>query len=455
MRNSAAPASDPRHAVSTDSSKSFVDRRLESQRRDSDELLLASRMEHERLGRIYTILSRINETIIRASSKENLYARLNEILSKSGLFSIAGFAIVQPTTGELARTVYSCNLPCDHGEIEALLDRVFARHCDGAAQIERVVNDLDHAAGLAWRADALASGLRSFAAFPIATDEQFFGTVAVFSATENFFAADVVGLLRQLAEDMAYVIQTLDDAIERRTYEHGLAESRRELGELLHHLHSVREDERSLMARELHDELGQTLNTLKLDLRTLDGDQSPATPAHAARMTRMKLSIDSALHELHRVVSALYPRVLDDLGLEPAIEWLVGDFIDQYGIACRLKITLPPHNLPRATVTTAFRCIQECLTNIGRHALATSVTITMTLDRNTLKLVIADNAHGIIHAGPTANSFGQIGMRQRVELLGGSLSIKKRNGRGTRIEIALPVPPPEAPATVTPLKGTP
>ena len=424
-----------------DSSGFFHDRPIEYKLCNSDKQLRPTRIEGEQLSRLYQVLKRTNKAIIRATDKESLFAQLNEILSESALFSMAGISNVNPMTGELDPVCFCYDLDFQQGFVKSLFDRVFAGHCSGTAREFRLLNDLAlDGSRLPWREIALDARLHAFTSLPIAFGNQFYGTIALFADTPDYFGSDLIDLLRQIAEGLAYALHTQDESVEHQTYELGLSESRRELKELLLHLHSAREDERSLVARELHDELGQTLNALKLDLCALGNDQTIHVPLQEKRLARMTEAIDHALGEVHRVVSALCPRILSDLGLGPAAEWLINDFNDQSGLSCRLKLDLPQqHDIPRAMATTAFRCIQECLTNISQHSTATSVSIRITLDRNLLNLSISDNGRVSLQVGPTANSFGNISMRQRVELLGGSLKKIDRSGHGTCIEIVLPI----------------
>jgi signal transduction histidine kinase len=414
------------------------DRRLSPDERRSQLVLTG----YERLSRLYQLLKRTNAEIIFVTDRKSLFLQLNKILSESRLFSMASVSTIAPMTGELESVCTCCERPSQNSLASELFDQVFSRHCAGKAGEPLVLNNLGlDVSGPSWREMAFDAGLHSFASLPMTFDGIFYGTLALFSNATNHFDADLVDLLHQVAKNVAYTLHSIDESIEVQTYELGLSESRRELKELLLHLHSAREDERSLVARELHDELGQTLNTLKLDLFALSNGQSIKVHLQEKRLARMTEAIEHALDEVHRVVSALCPRILSDLGLGPAVEWLVNDFNDQSGISCQLKLDLPPQNdIPRTISTAAFRCIQEFLTNLRQRSVATSASIRITLDRALLSLAISDNGRSNTpHSGPTADSFGNISIRQRVELLGGSLKRINRSGHGTCIEIVLPI----------------
>ena len=397
---------------------------------------------YERLSRLYLILKRLNSDVIFATDRKSLFTKLNKTLSESRLFSMVSVSTIAPMTGELDSAFTFCDRASQQGLANELFDQVLAGHCAGAAKEAVVFNDLTLGVSIPpWREIALNAGLRSFASLPMTFHGVFYGTLALFSVDTNHFDSDLVDLLHQVARNVAYVLHTLDESIEFRTYELGLSESRRELKELLLHLHTAREDERSLVARELHDELGQTLNTLKLDLFALGNSQSIKLPLQERRLARMTEAIDHALDEVHRVVSALCPRILSDLGLGPAVEWLVNDFNDKSGISCRLKMDLPQQrDIPRTIETAAFRCIQEFLSSVSQRSAVTSASIRISLDRTLLNLSVSDNGRlSTSHVGPTADSFGNISIRQRVKLLGGSLKRINRSGHGTCIEIILPI----------------
>jgi len=425
-----------------DPSRCIRDSRLTGAPWSDDRRSLSSQSEYERLAKYYQVLKRVNAAIISIADGRSLFSQLSEIFAESHLFSMASISVINTMTGELVSAFTCCERPFQKGLANELFDRVFARHCAGAAKASRILNDLElDVFSPSWRALALGAGLRSFASLPIAFNGEFKGTVTVFSDAAEHFDPGIVDLLYRIAETVAYALHAFEESVERRAYERGLSESRRELKELLLHLHSAREDERNLVARELYDELGQTLNSLKLDLSVLGNAQSTNVAHQEKRLARMTEAIDHGLEEVHRIVSALCPRILSDLGLGPAIEWLVSEFSGQSGIQCRLQLDLPRDNdIPHATATTAFRCVQEYLTIIGQASTATSVSLMISIDHALLKLSISDNGSiDNCHAGPTATSFGTISIRQRIELLGGSMTRINRFGHGTCIEITLPI----------------
>ena len=207
------------------------------------------------------------------------------------------------------------------------------------------------------------------------------------------------------------------------------------------HLLHAREEERRKVAQEIHDELGQTLAALKMDLpwiaKRLGGD--------VARL-REKIKVTIALGEqaigtVQRVASDLRPKMLDDLGLEPALQWLGADFTRRTKIACKVTVDVLPRAIGRNAATTLYRVIQEALTNIGRHSKAVHADVRLIFSDGMLNLQIEDDGIGITAEQATApNSYGLIGLRERVEGLGGSLSISGEPRSGTILLAHIPLP---------------
>src|SRR5687768_6771103 len=178
----------------------------------------------------------------------------------------------------------------------------------------------------------------------------------------------------------------------------GSSRPARENTELAARLDAVREEERTRVAREIHDELGQALTVLKLDLAWLETKTPPSQRQSRKKMRGMIRHVDETIECVRRIVSELRPTVLDDLGLIPAIEWQVLEFQKRSRIACRFttNIDSPNPELERDLSVAVFRVIQEGLTNVARHAEASVVTIHLTAGKRTLRLVLADNGKGFV-----------------------------------------------------------
>lgn len=207
------------------------------------------------------------------------------------------------------------------------------------------------------------------------------------------------------------------------------------------HLLYAREEERRKIAQEIHDDLGQTLAALKMDLhwisKRLGGDVS-------SLRDKMKETIElgaEAINTVQRVASDLRPKMLDDLGLEPALEWLSADFSRRTKIACKVTVEVPSRVIGGNAATTLYRIIQEALTNIGWHSKADHADVRLIFSDGILNLEIEDSGIGITAEQVRApNSYGLIGLRERVEGLGGIMSISGEPGSGTIVRAHIPVP---------------
>ncbi len=235
------------------------------------------------------------------------------------------------------------------------------------------------------------------------------------------------------------IVEDFKDISERKETEQALVQSHERLRDLTSHLQVVREEERTLIAREIHDELGQALTALKMDVHWLR-QRLPADKNLMIDKTNvMSRLIDWTIQSVRRICGELRPQLLDDFGLSAAIEWEAGEFSKRTDI--ETKILSDPESLvlSQEISTAVFRIFQETLTNITRHSNATKVEIFLKKDQERLEMRVSDNGMGIKENEILdPKSFGIIGMRERAHYLGGSLSIKN-NGNGTTVEVSIPV----------------
>jgi signal transduction histidine kinase len=231
------------------------------------------------------------------------------------------------------------------------------------------------------------------------------------------------------------------DRRERQRAEEKLRRSLDQLRALTTYLQYVREEERTRIAREVHDELGQALTGLKLDLSWLATRLPKASPVLAKAKT-MTAHIDETIQTVRRIATELRPGILDSLGLVAAIEWQANEFQTRSGIPCLVNSTVADTQWNPDFTTVFFRIFQETLTNIMRHAHATRVEVQLREDAGHLVLMVQDNGRGISEdeiAG--SRSLGLLGMRERAMLIGGELNLQGRPGRGTTVTLRVPLPP--------------
>jgi len=233
---------------------------------------------------------------------------------------------------------------------------------------------------------------------------------------------------------------TVSDITDAKRAEDQLRASREQLRELSRHLESVREEERTSMAREIHDELGQTLTALKIDLSWLAKRLPHEQESLVEKTESMYELVDRAIQTVKRISTELRPGALDDLGLADAIEWQIQDFGKRTDIKSTFSASPEGIVLDRDRSTAVFRICQEALTNIVRHAKATRVSVSLNTGPNRVSLKISDNGQGIEESqilDPTA--FGLIGMRERARYLGGDVRISGAPGKGTLVVMSMPL----------------
>lgn len=236
------------------------------------------------------------------------------------------------------------------------------------------------------------------------------------------------------------IVITYEDITEKRRAEVELERSHEQLRNLSLHLQSVREKESTRIAREIHDELGQSLTALQMDVSWI-GSQLPDEYMHLKeKITRMGHLADATIESVHRIITELRPILLDDLGLTAAIEWQAEEFQNRSGIACDVYVDCGESSIEKDLATTLFRIFQETLTNIARHAGASRVMASLRQDENNLCFEIVDNGKRITRKQiDNPRSFGIMGIRERVNLWRGSVRITGKRNQGTRVTILIPM----------------
>jgi len=232
----------------------------------------------------------------------------------------------------------------------------------------------------------------------------------------------------------------LRDVTERVRNEEALRESREEIRNLALTASAVREQEKSRIARELHDELGQALTALKIDMGWLREHLVDASAPVLAKLASMQVLLDGTVAAARRISSDLRPLMLDDLGLVAACEWLAHNFQQRTGTPCELVLGTGDLDLPDPYATAVFRVMQESLTNVAKHAEASQVEATLERTGDAVTLTVRDNGCGFDTAAPRKHgSYGMVGLRERAYLLGGEIRIESAPGAGTQMEMRIPL----------------
>jgi PAS domain S-box-containing protein len=227
-------------------------------------------------------------------------------------------------------------------------------------------------------------------------------------------------------------------------------EAEAQLRSLSGHLHVAREEERKRIAREIHDELGGAMTSLKMEVsrmvRGAGQDPHAALSEHAASLSSL---IDATIQTIRRMATELRPAILDDFGLVAALEWQLQEFQSRSGIACQLDCAVETIDLSGDAATAVFRVFQETLTNVARHAQATQVGVRIEEQSGQLLLQVRDNGRGIAQQAVIGGkSLGLLGMRERVRMLSGVLVIEGELGQGTTVLVKIPLqhqPRPDTP----------
>ena len=241
------------------------------------------------------------------------------------------------------------------------------------------------------------------------------------------------------AGEPLYLANVSLDMTERRRAEEELRKSNEQLRALSARLQTVREEERTMVAREIHDELGQSLTALKMDISWLAKRLPKGPESWVQRTQAMGQLVDTTIGVVRKISAQLRPGMLDDLGLKAAMEWQLQEFQARTGIKCRFSSNREEFPLNRERRTAAFRIFQETLTNVARHANTSRVEVGLNDHDGSLILEVRDRGKGITKRKVSSpQSLGILGMRERALLLGGEFQIRGIPGKGTTVTVKIP-----------------
>ena len=230
------------------------------------------------------------------------------------------------------------------------------------------------------------------------------------------------------------------DLTERIIAEQRLEESFKSIRELTEHLQNIREEERSHIAREIHDELGQQLTVLKMDVAWLNKKMGDAEEPVGKKLRSLTDMLDGTVKTVRRISSELRPSLLDDLGLVAAIDWHLREFEKRSGLETEFSDKGNDISMPESIKTGLFRIFQESLTNVARHAEATKVKVNLHRQDGKLVLSIQDDGRGFnrFQSGEK-KTLGILGMRERTSMMGGTYDIESQPGKGTVVKVSVPI----------------
>ena len=391
----------------------------------------------ERINRLYKMQSDINSANILIRERGKLFETACRIAVESGLFHMAWIGLLDRNSGAVVPVAQA-------GHVDGYLDNFDVNIFDeitGNGPTGRAIKTGSSVACVdivgdprmaPWRNEALKRGYRASLVSPLKQSDQIIGAFSLYMNEVGALNNDVIQLLGNLAEDISFSLDFIDESSQR-------GQVQNELRELTVFQQSALESERKRIARELHDELGQTMTALNFDLKWLHEHIDTQEHELQNRLHSMQSLLGRTVDTVRRISEDLRPGMLDDLGLAAAIEHHVEKFSAQTGIACELSVSPSELNLEDQIATSLFRILQESLTNVARHSGASRVVIDLREIGENILMIVQDNGRGLPSKPVTdRKTYGLMGMRERVKILGGTLDVFNEAGAGARIEACVP-----------------
>jgi signal transduction histidine kinase len=387
--------------------------------------------------------------LIRASDETELLHEVCRIIVEVGGYRMAWVGYAEDDAHKSVRPVAQTGF--DKGYVKQLnltwADKALGRGPTGSAirlGKPAVVRDIltDRNFDL-WREAARKRNFRAVLGLPLIGASPF-GALTIYAAEPNAFDDEEINLLLGLANDLAYGIMALRSRAEQRRAEAALKESEQELRRLASQLLSIQEKERRRVARELHDELGQALTVLKINLVAIEDKLTPDQEHLKANCEHMLSYIDTVIENVRRLSWDLSPSSLEDLGLSAALGYLVDETCRNHNMQSEVVMDeIDPLFTPEIQINI-YRIFQESLTNVVKHARASLVSVNVAREDGKVSFSIRDNGRGFnlkqAMSGKVAKkSLGLTAMHERALMAQGSLQISSRKGQGTTITFFIPI----------------
>jgi PAS domain S-box-containing protein len=401
------------------------------------------------VSRLYLFLSQVNEAIVRVQDQAVLFQEICRIAVEEGRFKMAWVGMVD-AQGNVVKAV------SQYGVEDGYLDRIIisfregpeSRGLTGTAVRENwsdICNDIASDPRMApWREEALQRGYRSSGTFPLRVDGRVVGLLAIYAGTPEFFTDEEVSLLESLAKDVSFAMKSMEQEALRRRAEADLKTSEERLRDLTSRLINAQEAERKRLAIELHDDLGQSLMLLKLQVREIEKLVPENQGQVREKCTQVFDYINEILENVRRLSRDLMPSLLQDLGLGMAAQHTLEYFCKHHDLECSWQIDAIQGLLAPEQEVIIYRIFQESLTNISKHARATRVTVAIDKSPGAIRFSIEDNGVGfkledLSRRNPVEAGLGLDSIEERARMLNGTLEIWSREGQGTRITLVVPL----------------
>jgi signal transduction histidine kinase len=408
-----------------------------TERKDAEQKVLKA-------SRLYATISEVNKAIVYADSPEKLFRDICHVVIESGKFRMAWIGLIDKESRMVVPVNHAGHEEGYLSMIRVSVDNIAEGMGPTGTAIREgrhyVCNDIGTDPAMeTWRQEALSRNYRSSIALPIIKSGEPYGSFSLYSHEENFFDKEEIQLLDEVVQDMSFALDAFDNETSLRAKEEEIRDMNGQLRDLASNLQNIREEERTYIAREIHDELGQQLTAIKLDAAWLDRKIQEDSPVKQ-RIGDIISMLSNVIHSIRKIAMQLRPSVLDDLGLIEALKWQSRDFQNRYGIPIDFQYPDDPPALATASATGLFRIFQEALTNIARHAEATAITADLRVYRQQLVMTIADNGKGFdINAVKKKKTLGLLGMKERTLMMKGTYEIVSQPEEGTNLSISIPL----------------